>query len=77
VAGITAEIAQAKLEMWLAADDAVAKGQAYQLQDGTGGRTLTRADAAEIRRNIEFWNGKAIALSNGRRGPRVRGVVPL
>jgi hypothetical protein len=67
MAGITLEQAQAKLDAWMAADDAVAGGQSYSI----GGRSLTRANAAEIRANIEFWERRVIRLSNGS-GIRVR-----
>ena len=50
MAGITTADAQAHLDEWMAADIAVTKGQAYSI----GGRTLSRADAAIIRENIEL-----------------------
>jgi len=62
--------AQAKLTLWMAADDAVAKGQEYTI----GGRSLTRANAREIRSNIEFWEKKVRRLERG--GIRVRGITP-
>jgi len=71
MAGITLAQAQAKLDAWMAADDAVAQGQSYSL----GGRSLTRANAAEIRANIEFWDRKVVRLSSGS-GIRVRYGAP-
>jgi hypothetical protein len=61
MAGITLDQATAKLDAWMAADDAVASGQSYSI----GGRSLTRANAAEIRSNIEFWDRKVARLSRG------------
>lgn len=73
MAGITLEQAQAKLDAWLAADDAVAKGQAYSV----GGRSFTRADAAVIRENIDYWERKVARLSGGGNGGmRVRYGTP-
>lgn len=56
---ITATQAQAHLDAWLAADEKVASGQAYTI----GNRALTRADAAEIRENITFWDRKVERLA--------------
>ncbi len=66
--GITSTQAQEHLDAWLAADLAVAKGQSYSL----AGRTLTRADAAEIRENVEYWEARVNRLANGSTGARVR-----
>jgi hypothetical protein len=72
MAGITLDQAQAKLALWMAADDAVASGQAYEIQ----GRKLTRANAREISDQIEKWNQWVVRLSRGG-GCRVRYGVPL
>lgn len=67
MAGITLEQAEAQLGLWMAASTAVASSQSYEI----GGRKLTRADAATIRDNIEFWEAKVQKLAGGgRRGPR-------
>ena len=76
MAGITLAQAEAQLAIWLAADTAVASGQSYTI----GGRSLNRANAAEIRTNIDYWDSKvqkltASASSSG--GIRVRGVTPV
>lgn len=63
--------AQAHLDEWLAADLAVSKGQAYSI----GGRSLSRADAATIRSNIEFWDRQVKRLSRG--GIKVFGGTPV
>jgi len=67
--GITLDIAKAKLQEWLAADSAVAKNQEVWVE----GRRITRAQARDIRRNIEFWQGWVMRLQPRRR--RVSYVV--
>ncbi|MBF0308119.1 MAG: hypothetical protein HQL56_01135 [Magnetococcales bacterium] len=68
---LPAAIAQTHLDEWLAADLAVAKNQAYQI----AGRTITRADAKEIRENIDYWQNQ---LSRARRsGIRIRSITPV
>ncbi|MBB4277035.1 DUF6148 family protein [Rhizobium mongolense] len=59
MAGINLEQAQAQLNLWLAASEAVAKKQSYSI----AGRTLTLADAADIQRSIQFWDTKVQKLS--------------
>jgi hypothetical protein len=71
MAGITLTQAETELALWLAADRAVATSQSYNI----GGRTLTRADAGEIRENIVFWDKQVKRLS--RSGIRVTGGTPL
>lgn len=73
------ELCRKKVETWLAAEDAVALGQEYQL----GTRKLTRADLTAIREQLEYWcarlaeadaEEKAGASRRGRN--RVYGIVP-
>lgn len=71
MAGLDLATAQAHLDQWIAADLAVANGQSYTI----GGRSLTRANAAEIRKNIDYWNRWVQRLSNGS-GMTVRLGVP-
>lgn len=72
MAGITLASAQAQLDLWLAADAAVAAGQSYSIKD----RSLTRADAGEITQKIEYWNNWVQKLSRAARGRgRTRYVV--
>jgi len=71
MAGITLTQAEAQLAVWLAASTAVASGQSYSI----AGRSLTRANAAEIRKNIEFWDGKVNKLTRG--GLSIRGGTPV
>jgi hypothetical protein len=77
MAGITIDQAEARLTAWLEADAAVSSGQEYEIDTGNGRRRLKRADAAEIRANITFWDEKvknlAGASAGGRR--RIRYVV--
>jgi hypothetical protein len=78
LSGITLAQAQTQLSAWLAASAAVAQSQSYTIESGGSKRALTRADAAEIRNQIEFWERKIAELSpigaGGRR--RTRYVVP-
>ena len=60
---ITLTQAQARLDDWMAADARVATGQSYTVQTATGSRQLTRADAAEIRKNISYWESKVNSLT--------------
>lgn len=78
MAGITLADAQAQLATWLAASTAVAGGQEYRIDSGMGGRTLKRADAAEIRQQIGFWDAKVKELTPAGAGGlrRTRYVVP-
>lgn len=73
MSAISLATAQAQLAAWLAADTAVAGGQAYQI----GNRSFTRANAAEITAKIQFWEQKVNQLQNaaqngGNGGIRVR-----
>ena len=48
------ELCKKKLNTWLAAEEAVATGQSYQI----GSRMLTRADLKQIREEMEYWAAK-------------------
>lgn len=75
MAGITLAQAQTNLDAWLAASAAVATNQSYRIVTPGGvDRQLTRANAAEIRQMIEFWEAKVQSLSRTR--GRTRYVVP-
>lgn len=72
---LTKEICKEHLDAWLEADAAVATGQSYQI----GGRSLTRVNATEIKRQIEYWNGKLIEAENAEKARgrnRVYSFVP-
>lgn len=71
MAGITLAEAAEKLTEWMSADTAVATGQSYSI----GGRSLTRANAKEIRDNIQFWNNMVKSLERG--GISVKGATPV
>lgn len=72
MAGITLAQAQEQLDAWLAASTATSRKQSYRIAD----RQLTYADAAEIRQQIDYWNGKVVALSHRSSGrSRSRTIV--
>ena len=69
------ETANKHYRAWLAAELELPTEQSYSI----GTRTLTRANLAEIRKQIEFWENKIIELKNQekRKGRnRVICVVP-
>ena len=75
MAAITLETAKRHLEMWLEAESEGAINQAYTI----GGKSFTRANLGEIRKQIEYWSNKVQALENiaKRKGRnRVYRVVP-
>ncbi|SPT95570.1 Uncharacterised protein [Lysinibacillus capsici] len=65
---VTLERAKLHLEAWLDAELAVSQGQAYTI----GSRSLTRANIAEIRKQIGFWEKKVDELEIAEKGGRVR-----
>jgi len=69
---ISAEVAQRNLNAWIAASEAVARNQAYEIE----GRKLTRANAEHIDKMILFWEAKVVAATSSRRS-RTRYVVPM
>lgn len=75
MAAITLKTAQKHLDAWLEAEMAVTNAQSYTI----GSRTMTKANLGEIRKSIEYWQGKVNALENvaktGGRN-RIRRVVP-
>ena len=70
MAGITLAQAEAQLATWLAASTAVANGQSFMIS----GKTVTNANAAEIRNSVEFWDAKVQRLTRG--GRQIKGVTP-
>lgn len=60
---ITLAIAEAQLDLWIAASTAAAGSQSYAIDIDGSRRELDRVPAAEIRKNIDYWNSKVIALS--------------
>jgi hypothetical protein len=73
MAGITLAQAEAQLALWLDADASVATRQSYSI----AGRSLTRADAAQITAKIKYWEAKIQRLTNSNGGTRVRQGVPV
>lgn len=72
MATITLAQAQAHLDAYMAAELKVTAGQSYSIGD----RALTRADIAEIRKGIEYWNKQVSILTAGRTQPPVRRFIP-
>lgn len=71
MAGITLEIAQARLDAYLAAEAAVLSGQKYVIE----GRELTRANLSDIQQGIDTWNARVEAL-DAKANRRPRAIVP-
>jgi len=69
MAGITLVDATDNLALWIEASKKVAGGQAYTIGD----RTLTRADAEDILKMINYWQGWCNTLANG--GTQVRRIL--
>jgi hypothetical protein len=65
MSGITLAQAQEQLALWLEASKAVASSQSYTIATESSSRTLTRAEAKEIREQITFWDAKVKRLSQG------------
>lgn len=60
MAGIDITTAKTHLTAWLEAELAVTTNQSYTI----GSRSLTRANLAEIREQIKFWENKVSRLEN-------------
>jgi len=71
--GLTITQAEQQLDSWLKANLAVSQGQSYTIATESGSRTLTRANAGEILKQIEFWDRQLKRLTRG--GIRVRGAI--
>lgn len=64
-----------RLRIWLDAEEAIASGQSYMIDN----RRLERANLSQVREQIRFWQKelvKAEAASAGRGSRRVTRVVP-
>ncbi|MGR9045632.1 MAG: DUF6148 family protein [Gammaproteobacteria bacterium] len=70
MAGITLAQAEAKLALWIAAEESVAAGQSYSIGD----RSLTRANLSDIRASITYWDQQVKRLTRG--GIRISGATP-
>lgn len=71
MAGITLEIAEARLQKYLDAEEKILAGQKVEMD----GRTLTRADLAAVQQGVELWNGRVNKLTRSGR-LQVREVIP-
>jgi hypothetical protein len=59
---------QTQLDKYVAAEEKVLSGQSYSI----GGRSMTRANLADIRNGIDYWNEKlTTAKSAGSTGRRM------
>jgi len=75
MSGLTLSDAERQLKIWLAASEAVAQGQSYSISTEGGSRSLSRTNAQEILKQIQFWDAQVKRLSRG--GLRVRRAVIL
>lgn len=73
MAGITLSQAETQLAAYVSAETKVLQGQAYEIS----GRRLTRANLAEIREGMDFWDRKVKELTNTASGVgRSRTLAP-
>ena len=63
--GITLSEAKEQLAYWLKASRAVSQSQQYSIATESGSRSLTRANALEIQKQIQFWDKRVRRLSQG------------
>ncbi len=63
MAGITLAQAEAKLALWMQAEEALAVSQSYSIEVDGSRRELVRADLKEIAQRIEYWNSKVVQFS--------------
>lgn len=71
MAGITLEIAEARLTKYLNAEEKILLGQSANLD----GQMLTRADLVAVQQGIAIWQGRVARLANSGR-LRVVEVIP-
>ena len=72
---LTLEQAQARLQAYLDAEEAVLTGQAYRMDMGGSSRQLTRADLSSIQKGISLWEGRVARIARGG-GMKVMEVIP-
>lgn len=68
MAGITLAQAEAKLTLWMAAEESLATSQSYEIEVEGNRRRLTRADLKEVARRIDYWQGHVTRLTNAAAG---------
>lgn len=64
-----------RLQIWLNAEEAIAKGQSYSIDN----QRVERANLAQVREQIKFWQRelvKAEASVSGKGRRRVTRIVP-
>lgn len=79
MSAITLDQAKQQLQVWLDANIAVSSGQSYSLGTSNGNRSLTRANSAEILKQIEFWEKKIATIeaqSKGRSRSKIFRGIP-
>lgn len=64
MAGISLAQAEAKLALWLAAEETLATSQSYTITTDGSSRTLTRADLVEVGKRVTYWNNMVANLSS-------------
>jgi hypothetical protein len=75
---ISLATAQAKLQLWLDADEALAVSASYEFEVSGTRRKLTRADAPEIQKRINYWMTMVNRLqARGTTAPGVRLAIPM
>jgi len=73
MAGITLEIATARLTLYLDAEAKILAGQSVEFN----GKRLTMADLGMVQQGIATWNQRTQSLAATSGGMRVRQVIPL
>lgn len=68
MSGITLAQAEAKLTLWMAAEEALATSQSYEIDVDGSRRQLTRANLKEVAERINFWNSKVRELTRSASG---------
>lgn len=77
MAGLTLEIAEARLNEYLAAEAAILLNQSAEMNSGGVQRKVTRADLAAVQQGITLWQQRcdAFGRNNGQGGIRASFVV--
>lgn len=65
---ITLAQAEAKLTLWMTAEESLATSQSYEIDVDGSRRQLTRANLKEVAERITFWNGKVRDLTRSASG---------
>ena len=68
MAGMTVERAQAMVDLWLAAEEALATSQSYTITTDGSSRTLTRANLKEVGERLTYWQGKLASATRAASG---------